>query len=173
MKKVLFTLISVLCLFTSAFASNINVIKGDKRFFKSASGNAILEFIWDDAQYDNKMALEEHYSDLENLKKVAWSGFVETFNEKCKTVKVVKNATIAKYKMTMKVENMDSYTKVMGFIPAPATKVWGIFTITDIKTGEVLVIIKVKEVNGGANPSPDGTFSDCFEELGKQVSKLK
>lgn len=173
MKKITFTLIAVLCALTSAFASDIKVIKGDKKFFKTASGNAVLEFVWEAAQYDNKMALEEHYANLENLKRVAWDGFVETFNEKCKTVKVVKNTTDAKYKMTMKVENMDSYTKVMGFVPAPATKVWGIFTITDIASGEVLIEIIVDEVDGGANPSPDGTFSDCFEELGKQVSKLK
>ena len=173
MKKITLTLIAILCVFLSTFASDINVIKGDKKFFKTASGNALLEFVWEGAQYDNKMALEEHYSDLENLKKVAWNGFVETFNAKSKTVKIVKNAADAKYKMTMKVVNMDSYFKVMGFIPAPATKVWGGFTITDIATGEVLVEINVKEVDGGANPSPDGTFSDCFEELGKQVSKLK
>lgn len=173
MKKIYLTLIAILCLFASTYAADIYVVNGDKKFFKSASGNAVLEFVWENARYDNKMALEEHYSNLENLKAVAWNGFVETFNEKCKTVKVVRYASDAKYKMTMKVVNMDSYTKVMGFIPAPATKVWGTFTITDIATGEVLVEINVKEVDGGANPSPDGTFSDCFEELGKQVSKLK
>lgn len=46
-------------------------------------------------------------------------------------------------------------------------------TVTDLSTGDVLAVIEVAEVDGGSNPSPDGSFSDCFEELAKQVAKLK
>ena len=68
---------------------------------------------------------------------------------------------------------MDQYFKVMGFIPGNATKVWGTMNVTDLQTGETIAVIEVKEVNGGANPSPNGSFSDCFEELAKQIVKLK
>lgn len=110
---------------------------------------------------------------IDEVKKIAVFGFMEEFNDRCKKVEVVGDATDAKYKFTMKVTKMDQYFKVMGFVPGNATKVWGEFTITDIATGEVLVKAKIDEVNGGANPSPDGSISDCFEELGKEVSRIK
>lgn len=68
---------------------------------------------------------------------------------------------------------MDQYFKVMGFIPSNATKVWGTLTVIDLSTNTVIAVVEVNEVDGGANPSYDGTFSDCFEELAKQVTKLK
>lgn len=174
MKKYLLTLLLVLvgCL-TAMAGSDIKVTEGNKKFLKTAEGNAVLVFDWDGATFDNKEPLTSKFSNLEELKKVAWNGFAETFNEKSKKVKVVADEANAKYKFAMKVTNMDQYFKVMGFVPGNATKVWGTMTITDLSTGEVLAIIEVKEVNGGANPSPDGSFSDCFEELAKQVSKLK
>lgn len=158
----------------TAFAgSDIKVVDGDKKFLKTAEGNAVLVINWDDATYDDKMPLAVHFSELENLKKIGWSGFAEEFNDRSKKVKVVKNEADAKYKFTLDVKKMDQYFKVMGFIPGNATKVWGTLTVTDLSNGNKIAVIDVKEVDGGANPSPDGSFSDCFEELGKQVSKLK
>ena len=153
--------------------SDIKVLEGNKKFLKGAEGNAVLVFNWEGATFDNKQPLTEKFTDLENLKNVAWKGFAETFNEKSKKVKVVREEADAKYKFTMDVKNMDQYFKVMGFIPGNATKVWGTMTVTDLSTGETIAVIEVTEVNGGANPSPDGSFSDCFEELAKQVAKLK
>lgn len=174
MKKVMLSMLLVLvgCM-TAMAGSDIKVIEGNKKFLKTAEGNAVLVFDWDGATFDNKQPLAEKFSNLEDLKKIAWNGFVETFNEKSQKVKVVVEENGAKYQFSMKVSNMDQYFKVMGFIPGNATKVWGTMTVTDLSTGDVLAIIEVKEVNGGANPSPDGSFSDCFEELAKQVSKLK
>ena len=174
MKKILLTLIvAVMGCMTAMAGSDLKVVEGDKKFLKTASGNAVLIFDWEGATYDNKEPLTNHYSNLEQLKPIAWNGFVEEFNKKSKNVKVVKDATDARYQFSMQVTNMDMYVKVMSFIPSPATKVWGVMTVTDLQTGEVIAIIQVKEVNGGGNPSPDGSFSDCFEELGKQMAKLK
>lgn len=161
----------VFCL--KSFAGDLKVVEGDKKFMKTLEGNAVLVFDWENATYDNKMPLSEYFKDLEVLKNVAYNGFVEVFNEKSKKVKVVEDEADAQYLFSMKVDNMDRYIKVTGFIPGPATKVWGTMTVSVIATGEVLAVINVKEVNGGANPSPDGSFSDCFEDLAKQMVKLK
>lgn len=174
MKKFLLVFCALAITCTAAVASDIKVVNGDKKFFKNSEPGIIaLEFVWDGATYDNKMPLEEHYTDLEHLKQVAWAGFAENFNERCKKNTISNNVSNARYKITVRVINMDSYIKVMGWIPAPATKMWGTFNIVDCKTGQVCVEGNIKEVDGGSNPSPDGTFSDCFEELAKQVAKLK
>lgn len=174
MKKILLALVAVFMVSVNAMAGlDIKVTKGDKKFFKTAQGGAIVEFVWDGATYDKKEPLGNHFGNLKELMNVAMEGFTDTFNDKCKKVKVVGSKDEAQYKFTMKIENMDQYYKVMGFIPGNATKVWGVMTITDIQTGEELVVIDVNEVDGGANPNPTGSFSDCFEELAEQVAKLK
>ena len=174
MKKCLFTMLLVFLGCVTAMAgSDIKVTEGNKKFLKTAEGNAVLVFDWEGATYDGKEPLTSKFPNLEELKKVAWNGFTETFNEKCKKVKVVADETNAKYKFSMKVTKMDQYFKVMGFIPGNATKVWGVMTVTNLSSGEVLAVVEVTEVDGGANPSPDGSFSDCFEDLAKQMSKLK
>lgn len=174
MKKYLITMLFVLVGSMSAMAgSGVKVTKGDSKFLKTAEGNAVLVFDWEGATYDNKMPLIEQFTDLELLKPKAWNGFREVFNKKCKNVQVVRDEADARYKFAMKVVNMDRYIKVTGLIPGPATKVWGIMTVTDLTTGDIIAVVEVTKVDGGANPSPDGSFSDCFEELAKKVVKLK
>ncbi len=173
MKKYIFT---VLLLFVGSMTvmagSGIKVTKGNKNFLKTAEGNAVLFFDWENATFDNKEPLVTKFSNLDALSQVAYNGFTEIFNKK-QRVKIVADETDTKYRFTTKVTNMDQYFKVMGIVPGNATKVWGILTITGLSTGEVFVVIEVNEVDGGANPSPDGSFSDCFEELAKLVAKLK
>lgn len=172
MKRIIVTLTLFFLLCSYVFAG-VTVKSGNKKFFKTASGNAVLEFIWDGATFNNTQPLTEKFTELETLKPVAWTGFVEEFNEACKTVKVIEDVSNAKYQISMKVTNMDQYFKVMGFIPGNATKVWGTLTITEIETGNEIVVFDVEEIDGGANPSPDGSFSDCFEALGKSILKAK
>ncbi len=174
MKKFLFALVAMCMISMNAMAGlDIKVTKGDKKFFKTAAGSAVVEFVWDGATYDKKEPLGKHFSNLNELMDLALKGFTETFNDKCKKVKVEGDLKDAQYKFTMKITNMDQYYKVMGFIPGNATKVWGTMTITDAGSGEELVVIDVDEVDGGANPNPNGSFCDCFEELAEQVAKLK
>jgi len=173
MKRVI--LLAFVCLLASvsAFAGGIKVTSGNSKVFKNEKGCVLFEVIWDNATYDDKMPLAEHFENLEELRSVAWDGFKEEFDDNSKGLVVLKDSAEAVFKITMTVSKMDQYVKVTGFIPAPATKVWGVLTITDLRTNEVVTTVAVDAVNGGANPSPDGTFSDCFEELGKQVAKLR
>ena len=165
----------VLCLVCAkALCGDLKLIQGDKKFFKTAEGNASLEFVWDGATFDDKEPLTAHYTNLKELEKVAWKWFLDEFNERNKKVKVVSlpNEEV-KYKFTVKVTKMDQYFKVTGFIPAMATKAWGTLTITDITSNEVVFVSDFAKVDGGANPSPDGCFGDCFKDLARQLSKFK
>lgn len=158
----------------AVFAANPLTLKqGDKKFLKNAKGGALLEFIYDGATYDDRMPLTEKFPDIDKLKKLSWDGFVEEFNERCKTVKVVTKAEEANYKFTVKVTKIDQFINVMGFIPGPCVRAWGTLTVSDLKSGESLLVLDIDEIDGGSNPSPDGAYSDCFEELGKLFVKQK
>ena len=174
MKKTLLTLTIILLTMATAMAgSDLTVKRGNKKFIKEAKGVAALEFNFEGATFDDKMPLTDKYPDIALLQKLAWDGFVEEFNDRCKNLQVVPDIDKVDYKILMKVTKIDHFVNVMGFIPGLCVRAWGTVTITDAKTGEVVLEVYVDEIDGGANPSPDGAFSDCFEELGKQFSKLK
>ncbi len=173
MKRTLLATMMAIVAAVSFAANPLTVKQGDKKFLKTASGGALLEFIYDGATYDDRMPLTEKFPDIDKLKKLSWDGFVEEFNERCKTVKVVTKAEEAKYKFTVKVTKIDQFINVMGFIPGPCVRAWGTLTVSDIKSGDTLLVLDIDEIDGGSNPSPDGAYSDCFEELGKLFTRQK
>lgn len=171
----LFLSLVVLCMTCMcAYAGlDIKVAQGDKKFMKTAEGKAVVEILWDGAQYDNKMPLEQKFDNLKECQAASLNGFKESLNDNSKKVKTVEDAKDATYKISIKITNVDQYFKVMGFVPGNATKIWGTLTISDAKSGDVLLVVDINEVDGGASPSPIETFSDSFEELAEQLTKLK
>lgn len=171
MKKYLLTIMMVCLACVSAMAADCKVVSGNKKVWKGATGEALLNINWSEAQYDYKMPLTDKFANLEPFAEASWSGFVQEFNEECK-VQVVKESKSAKYQIDIKVTNVDQYVKITGFIPGPATKIWGTLTVTDIATGQILVTVAINSLDGGASPSPFESFSDSFEKLGEWVADL-
>ena len=173
MKKKFFLLVLMALTTLCAFAgSDIKVIDGNKKFLKKAAGEAHLTIDWSEATYDYQMPLADKFSDLQNYTDAAYRGFIESFNEECSKVQIAPSSQNAKYLFKIKVNNIDQYIKVFGFVPGPATKMWGTLEVIDLETQQTIVVISIKEVDGGASPSPYESFSDCFEELAEQVADL-
>lgn len=159
---------------TVAFASNpIKVVSGDKKFFKSSEGNVFLEVKYDDASFDGKMPLTEKYSDIEAKTLISYDGFIEEFTENNSKFNFVKDEVEATYKITVNVTKVDEFVNIMGFIPGPCIRVWGTLTVTDVKTGDSLLVVDIDEIDGGSAPTTDRAFNDTFGELGKRMAKLK
>ena len=159
---------------TVAFAGNpIKVVSGDKKFFKNAEGNILLEVKYDGASFDGKMPLTEKYADIDAKTTISYNGFVEEFSDRNDDLIFVKDEAEAKYKMTIQVTKVDEFINVMGFVAGPCIRVWGTLTVTDIKTGESLVVVDIDEIDGGSAPTTDRAFNDTFGELGQKIAKLK
>jgi len=173
MKKLIVSLVLLCMACGFAVAGDLKVTQGNKKFFKTAEGLALLEINWDDCTYDNRESLQSRYGDFTPYANASRSGFIQDFDKDVKHVKITEDASKANYKVTIKVDKVDQYIKVTGLIPGPATKIWGTLTITDTKSGEVLLVVKIDECNGGASPSPFESFSDSFESLAQQLAKFK
>lgn len=157
-----------------AFAGNpIKVTAGDKKFFKNAEGNMLLEITYDGATFDGKMPLTDKYSDIPEKARISYDGFIEEFSEKNNKIKFVTSADQAKYKMVIKVTKVDEFVNVMGFIPGPCIRVWGTLTVTEINGSAPLLTVDIDEVDGGSAPTTDRAWNDAFGELGKRIAKLK
>lgn len=152
--------------------SDIKFKNGDKKFFKTAEGTAALELVWTGCTYDDKIPVEKKFVNIDFLKKIAWSGFKEDFNNKSKKVKIVDDKEGTNYTIVVNVKKIDQFYNPMGFVPGTCTKMWGTIVIKDAKDN-VLMEVEADGVDGGTSLSTDECFSDCFEELGKQFAKFK
>ena len=169
-------LLAVMTLVASVtFASNpLKVISGNKKFFKSAEGKVFLEVDFDkNATFDDKMPLTEKYTDLDQKAVISYNGFIEEFSAKNSKLAFVTEASEATYKITINVTKVDEFVNVMGWIPGPCIRVWGTFTVTEVKTGESLLVVDIDEIDGGSAPTTDLAFNDTFGKLGEKIAKLK
>ena len=174
MKRLLMTAFLVMVATVTFAANPLKVVNGDKKFFKKAEGNVFLEVIYnDDATYDGRMPLTEKYADIEAKTVISYNGFIEEFSERNDDLTFVKNEAEANYKITIQVTKVDEFFNVMGFIPGPCIRVWGTLTVTDVKTGESLLVVDIDEIDGGSAPTTDRAFNDTFGELGEKIAKLK
>lgn len=159
---------------TVAFAANpIKVVSGDKKFFKSAEGNIYLEVKYEGASFDDKMPLTEKYNDMESKTTISYDGFIEEFKDNNKKMDFVTTESEANYKITIQVTKIDEFINVMGWIPGPCIRVWGTLTVTDVKSGESLLVVDIDEIDGGSAPTTDRAFNDAFGKLGEKIARLK
>ena len=157
----------------NAFAANpLKVKDGDKKFFRKAKGECLLEVIYTGASFDGKKPLTEKYQDIDNKTTISYEGFIEEYSERNKNLPIVTDAANAKYKITIQVTKVDEFINIMGFIPGPCIRVWGTLTVTDLSNGDTLLGVDIDEIDGGSAPTVDRAFNDTFGELGKKIAKL-
>ena len=173
--KRLFIMAFMTIVATVAFASNpLKVISGDNKIFKSAKGTVFLEVVYaDDATFDGRMPLSEKYPDIEAKTVISYNGFIEEFSERNSNLIFVKEEAEATYKITINVTKVDEFFNVMGWVAGPCVRIWGTLTVTDVKTGESLLVVEIDEIDGGGAPTTDRAFNDTFGEIGKRIAKLK
>lgn len=172
--KRLFMMAFMTIIATVAFAANpLKVVNGDKKFFKNAEGTVFLEVIYEGASFDDRMPLTEKYDNIEEKTTISYNGFIEEFSERNDKLQFVKTEEEATYKITIKVTKVDEFINVMGFISGPCIRVWGTLTVTDVKTGESLLVVEIDEIDGGSAPTTDRAFNDTFGQLGEKIAKLK
>ena len=173
MKRLFMSAVLVMMAIVTFAANPIKVVNGDKKFFKNAEGTVFLEVIYEGATFDDKMPLTEKYDNVEEKTTISYDGFIEEFSERNSRLSFVKTEEEATYKMTIKVTKVDEFINIMGFIPGPCIRVWGTLTITDVKSGDTLLVVEIDEIDGGSAPTTDRAFNDTFGELGQKIAKLK
>ena len=173
MKRLFMSAVLVMMAIVTFAANPIKVVNGDKKFFKNAEGTVFLEVIYEGATFDDKMPLTEKYDNVEEMTTISYDGFIEEFSERNSRLSFVKTEEEATYKMTIKVTKVDEFINIMGFIPGPCIRVWGTLTITDVKSGDTLLVVEIDEIDGGSAPTTDRAFNDTFGELGQKIAKLK
>lgn len=172
MKKYLLTMLIALMGCMAAMAGNpLKVSEGSLKGLKKESGKIFVTLNFDGAKWDGKKELRSHYPNLDELVKMAFPEFEEEFNDECKNFNVTSTEADAKYVVTVKIDNMDSYYRAFTWgMPGHETKMWGKITIVDRESGETVAVLTIDELDGGGNPSVDRSFVDAFDKLGSELA---
>jgi len=170
MKKVLLIVAILLSVFSASAGDKVLVLSQGNLSVLKSGGDATVSFDLEGATWDYKEPLSEHFDNLANLMTKAPAEFQAGFNDKAKKSYLLDSGD-AKYKIVVKIDNMDSYFKVMGweFMPGHVHKMWGTVTITDAASGDTVAVIKVVENKGGRDFTVDDSFLKCFKSLGEKI----
>lgn len=171
MKKFLITMLAV-ALCATAMAK-VKVTGGDAGCMRERV-TAVVVFDYSAATFDKEQSYEawcgEDYG--ERVEKSA-EAFVEGFNKKSKGLKIEGEESEAKYRITVKVGDMDQSMSFSCNWGQMSFKCSAEITITEIATGEVVCIVTVDEERGGCDYSPLDRITDCFNGIGKELAKKK
>lgn len=177
MKKIISTLfLMAICL--TSFAGNpfkITLGKENVKTIMRDAAVAVVECDWNSTMYDNKITAKEKFgADYDFIVSDCQKSFVSAFNAASKGLRLSSELTEdAKYKLVLKISNVDSFFAAMSFVPRNEAKMWGIATICSVESGEKLLEVAIDEAEDGQDFVWRECFGKTFGEMGKRLAKLK
>lgn len=163
----------MMSLFT--FAGNTVEVKSGAKELKAAYSDkavAALAIDWSEAQYDHGQSMKDYWGEkYEYFVKECESNFKKGFDEKSKGLKLGKSDE-PKYKILIKVDNLDRYVNVMNIVPGFTVKFWGTVVVSTID-GKEIATIEIDSMKGNRDFNINDAFGKAFYILGKRVASVK
>ena len=182
MKKILFSLVCILCT-ASMFAGGVSVKSGNGSVLKNSS-KALLEFDYSKAKVEDK-TLDEYLKsrgddfvrDWPRDKETAAGYFRGRFDKKSKGLKLTTNVSEPSYKIVIRVNSLDMGNGGSTYVPYASAKAGGVIMsgtidIIDVKSNEVVCILNVDKVKGNGHPSETVRLGMMYFELATKICKL-
>lgn len=158
-----------------AFAGNTVEVKSGAKELKAAYADkavASLVIDWSEAKYDHGKSMKEFWGEkYDYFVKECESNFKKGFDEKSKALKLGKSGE-PKYKISIKVDNLDRYFNAMNIVPGFTVKFWGTVVVSTAD-GKEIATIEIDSMKGSRDFSLDDAFGKAFYILGKQVASAK
>ncbi len=173
MKKIILLAAAIVLAMTSFAKSDLKVKSGSMAWAKENASVSVM-FDFSSAKWDNDQDFKTWCGeDYEARAKNSINGFINGFNNKSKGAKATENEDGAKYRIIVKINNMDwrqSFTGMWGQFYALC---WGTIEVTDIATGESVCTIEIDGANGDGDFAPNDRFTKCYKEVGETLAKMK
>ena len=174
MKKVIVAFFAMFMCLCSYAGNTVTVVSGKDALKTAYSDNAVgtLEIDWSKAKYDHGKSMKEYWAEkYDFFVKSCADNFKKGFDEGTKGLKLGKEGQ-AKYKILVRVDNLDRYMNVMNIVPGMTVKFWGT-VIVSTADGNKIAEIEVDSMKGNRDFSPEDAFGKAFYILGKRVAKMK
>lgn len=171
MKRIYLT-ICMITIATLAFAGGIKVSKGKANYMKK-EGTISVVFDWSDAKWDKEKPVKEEWKkEYDAYIENGEAQFIEGFNKKSKTIKIVKDES-SDYIMTVKFTNFDKFYSMMSIVPGNKHRISAEITVTDKNSGEIVCVYNVNEFKGGRDFSIFDSYKEAMQDLGNDLAGTK
>ena len=169
MKKALIITLSVM-LGMTAFAK-VKVKSGSAAFLKE-NATAVVVFDYSEATWEEDETYK-HWcgDDYDQRVQLSVESFSLGFNKESNKLKINEDKSTAKYIITVKITNMEQRQNGMMWGQF-SIRCYGIITVTDAATGEVVCTAEIKKESGKADFVTNDSITSCFLNLGKAFAKI-
>lgn len=173
MKKVLSILV---CLLTNVLmvqaGSDLKVVSGSADFTKE-SAKAIVTVIFTNCKWEKKEDFKSWCGeDYDQRVNSAAPAIMSGFNLKSKGLKIVTDASAAKYKINFGVRNMQR-KQGMGFWGSCYIKLYGTITVTEISSGNTVCVIEVDGQSGDTDFVENDRIEKAFVGVGEEMASKR
>lgn len=173
MKKIVLLVAACLMAITAFSKSDLKVQSGSMAWAKEKV-KVVVEFNFSYAKWDEKEDFKTWCGeDYEPRVNNCLNGFIQGFNKKSKGAQATTSEEGAKYRIVVKIANMDWRTDIFGVPGQLYALCWGIIEVTDIATGESVCTIQVDGANGDGDFIPNDRFTKCYTTVGEILANTK
>lgn len=164
-----FYLTLTLCLFAvSSFAKDLKILSGDLCSILNTSTEAIVKFdysktTWEEDESYESFCGEEYEPRVQN----SYNSFIFKANSYNKDLKFTQESDMAKYKIIIKIDNIERH-QGMSMWGRMYIEILGEIEIFDIEKNESICKIKIKDLSGGEDFTPDDRLNKCFTKLAEE-----
>lgn len=172
MKKIVFFVLITAFAMVSFAKSDLKVKSGSIAFTKEQV-KVCVQFDFSGARWDKDDDFKTWCGDdYETRLKIAKNSFIKGFNDKSKGAVVGDSKDGAKYRMVIKIDNMD-WRQSMGMWGQMYVLCWGSIEVIDMTNGQSVCTIEIDGANGAGDFVPNDRFAKCFETVGETLAKMK
>ena len=173
MKKFVLLVAAFVMAMTSFAKSDLKVKSGSMAWAKE-NAKVSVKFDFLSAKWDKEEDFKKWCGDdYETRVNKSLNGFIKGFNNKSKAAQATASDDGAKYRIVVKIDNMDWRQSFSGMWGQFYALCWGMIEVTDIATGENVCTIEIDGANGDGDFTPNDRFTKCYEEVGETLAKLK
>lgn len=169
MKRFVFTVIVLMfCMTTMA---KVKITSGNCSFLQEKT-TAIVVFDYSEASWEETETYEQWCGeDYAERVKLGYDAFILGFNSESSKLKIKKEDSLAKYRITIKISTMEQRPSGMwGRFYALCS---GTITVEDIVSGEIVCTAEFKREDGTEDFVPNDRLAKCFNALGKATVRMR
>lgn len=173
MKRLFTSILVTLLASVYCFAGGVKVKEGKKAFLKE-NVSAIVEFDFSKTTWEEKENFKTWSGDqYEKRVNAIQQSFINSFNENSKGLKIVDDAKDAKYKIIVKVEDLERHQAFTGAWGQGKFSTTATISVIELATNQSVCEIIVDGYGSGKDFDYADGLGKCYKGLAKDIVKMK
>ena len=173
MKKIILLVAACVVAMSSFAKSDLKVKSGSMAWAKEKVKVAV-KFDFSMTKWEEKEEFKAWCGeDYDVRTRIINDNFTLGFNNKTKGAELSQNEEGAKYRMVVKIGNMEMHQSPFGMWGQLHVRCWGTIEVFDIASGECVCTVEIDGACGDGDYVPNDRFAKCYDAVGETLAKTK